>query len=532
MGGWSAAGLGRAIAGSPGARRAFVFAVGIGIGAVVSVLLVPVVQDTSTSSVSVGERRGPASAEIADRSSAEGPTADSGGDASQDASDGGVVGAPVATGPAGPVDDGAPTGGGGGAGGGGGTGGGGGGDDDGEPEDNGIRGVTADSVKIGVAVPSTGALGDVSDTFNIGDPQEQMEAVLDGWQREGLVPVQGRDVQFVYREYDIFSGDEQTAVCNAFVKDDEVFAVVGIRFFSSGSECVAGEHDTPLVTIDGVSSEVYERTWPYYVSVRFSLTTMFRNWVHWAHERGILEGKKLGVYHETEMAAQVEDVIEPELDKLGYDAPVKVDAGSGEGFGGSSRDSVAVQQFQTEGVEVLMPLIGSTQFASFMQQAESQGYRPTYIDSDFADHSSDAATSIFPAEQYDGTEAMSGKRVGEAAAGILHPRAEACLSNYERYSDREISREPPESAEYDTILTVCDDGHTVLRGLQEAGRDLTPLSFVGGLEAVRDEVMAGHGPVSFSGSAHHGVTRQRTVRWDADCACWNATGSFAPLWVG
>lgn len=521
-----------------GAGGAFVLLTGVALGVLVSALVIPSVQDTTRlvagdENAGLVAGRGPAGTEtgtVAD----EVPEALTGGDGSVGGSTDQRThreptadsGAPVGDGASDPADDGSGDGSGGP-----------GSDSSGSEQESGndVRGVTGDSIEIGVAVPDLGAVQHLSPEFDIGDAREQMEAVLDGWEREGHVPVHGRNVQFVYRQFDIFSGDEQTAACNGFVKDDEVFAVIGVRYFEDGARCLAGEHDTPVVGLNSVRGVVYEETWPYYATVRTSLTKMFRNWVHWADQHDLLAGHRLGIYYETPYEGEITNAIELELEALGYtQTPVKVEAGSGEGFGGGSRDSVAVQQFSSEGVDVLMPILGATQFASFMQQAEAQGYRPTYLGTDFSDHTSDATASLFPADQYDGTLAMTSKRVGAIAAGSgPHPRSEACVSNYERYSGQDIPRESPESAEYEQILVSCDGAHVMLEALRGAGRQLDRATLMRGLDDVDELVLPGHGDVTYSSSERDGVAKQRTAQWQGDCGCWVArgTGEFEPYWV-
>lgn len=392
------------------------------------------------------------------------------------------------------------------------------------------RGVTGETIKIGVAIPDLGNLGSVSKNFDIGDVEQQIEAILDGWRRDERLPVHGRDIEVVFKGYNIFSSDQQVAVCNELVRDESVFAVVGLRFFNAGAECVASEQQTPVITLDGAAASVYERGAPYFFTVRYSRTTMFRNWVHWAHEEGILEGRKIGVYYESELQDLVDGAVEPTLQELGYELTEKVDAGSGEGVGGGAQDSVAVQRFKSAGVEVLLPMIGSTQYVSVMQQAESLDYHPTYIDNDFGDHTSDAGASIFIPDQFDGTQAMTGKRVGQFASGADIPDVtRECVENYERYAATEVPLESPESAELDTILAGCDDMAVLLAGLENAGEELTFDSFVAGLETIEGLELAGHGDVTYSSTRHEGVGQQRTVTWSADCRCWAAEGDFSDL---
>ena len=48
-------------------------------------------------------------------------------------------------------------------------------------------------------------------------------------------------------------------------------------------------------------------------------------------------------------------------------------------------------------------LVSSIAATNFMQQAEGQAYRPTYIDNDLAFATTDTAASTKPASQFDGT---------------------------------------------------------------------------------------------------------------------------------
>lgn len=392
------------------------------------------------------------------------------------------------------------------------------------------RGVTGDTIKIGIAMPDLGSLATLSKAFDLGDIERQIRAVVEGWRDDGSVPVHGRDLELVFRGFNILSADQQIGICNAFTRDDDVFAVVGLRFFDTGGECVGAEKQTPVITLEGAFDSVYQRTHPYLFTVRYSNTTMFRNWAHWAHERGALEGRRIGVYYESELEDQVEEVLEPELAELGYELTQKIDAGTGEGVGGGSQDAVAVQRFKSAGVEVLFSMTGASQLTSVMGQADSLDYRPTFLSTEFGDHTSDPASIIFIPGQYDGTEAMTGRRVGRRGEEP-HERKVECVENYERYSDQDIPIEIPESARLENVLLGCDVMSVLLLGLEHAGEELTHETFVAGLEAIEEAEMAAHGSVSYSSRRHDGATEQKTAEWSAECKCWEALTEFQPLWT-
>lgn len=496
---------------------------GLAVGVLLGALIIPATQESTEVAVSADDADGPEGT----RSTEDGGDATSAGGGDQGGSEasgpGGGQGAsgPLddATSPGGEVlagegdapgaEDGAPG-------------------PDGGSEDTGVRGVTEDMVRIGVAYPDLAAFEQVSEDFAVGDQEEQMEAVLAAWRRDGLVPVHGRDVEFIFREFDIFSSDEKIAACNAFVKDDEVFAVIAGRFFDEGSECVAERFETPLITPNSAPESLYERTAPFYFTLRPPWEHLFRNWMHWADTGGHLEGKTIGLFYESEVRGPVTTGIKDELAARGYEIAAEVE---GEGAGvGTSQDQLAVQQFRQNGVDLALLVVGGTSAINFMNFAESQAYRPTYIDTDFSEHTTDAAASAYPPNQYHGTLAMTATRVGEISAGMPVPPATGkCVSDYEEYSGEDVRPEGRETAEYNSVVISCDMANPMLQALIGAGRELTPGGLVDAFEGIEGTSLAAHGDLSFGPGRHHGVSQQRTVEWTRECECWKARGSFEPF---
>ena len=199
---------------------------------------------------------------------------------------------------------------------------------------------------------------------------------------------------------------------------------------------------------------------------------------------------------------------------------------------GGPQDAVAVQQFRSKGVDLAILF---TSKMGFLQQAQAQGYKPTFIDSDEEFGTSDTATSTYPAAEWAGTFGMVGRRVGEPAAGQpLSPQQEACVANYERYSGQKVARpghSGHESAEYAYIESDCDEATVLITALRTAGSTLTPQSFVAGAETMKGVPMLRYPSVTYGPGKHDGVDSQRTVQWRQSCTCWVAMGQFGPLWV-
>jgi hypothetical protein len=384
--------------------------------------------------------------------------------------------------------------------------------------------VPAQVVRIGVAFPDLEAFAVLNPEFGIGDPEAQALAVVDQWTREGLLPA-GIGVELVFGKYNIISDSAKLGVCTAFAQDSDVFAAVSSVSFTVGAECLATRFEIPIIDTDGAPPSLYQRGAPWYFTLRADHGTHLRNYAQWAIDSGLFTGN-VGVYYETRLDEGVEEMRE-QIASAGFEIASET-ATSGEGVG-SPEDPIAVQRFIADGADVVLPLVGGSSLAGVMGFAESQGFRPLYLSTDYGEQTADVSGKSLPAEQYDGALAMTMKRSGEIAAGMVNEEAEACLSNYERYSGTDIERRAPETGEYASILRTCDLLSLVLAGLHGAASDLTRENYVAALENAGDFTPAGVAPGSFGPNDHSLVDHYRAIQWDAGCPCWKAVSDFIPM---
>ncbi len=384
--------------------------------------------------------------------------------------------------------------------------------------------VPARIVRIGVAFPDLEAFAVLNPEFGIGDPEAQALAVVDQWIREGLLP-EGIGVELVFGKYNIISDSAKLGVCTAFAQDSDVFAAVSSVSFTVGAECLATRFEIPVIDTDGAPPSLYQRGAPWFFTLRADHGKHLRNYAQWAIDSGLFEGT-VGMYYETRLDEGVAELRE-QVAAAGYEIASET-ATSGEGVG-SPEDPIAVQRFIVDGVDVALPLVGGSSLAGVMGFAESQGYRPLYLSTDYGEQTADVSGKSLPAEQYDGALAMTMKRAGEIAAGMANEEAEACLSNYERYSGTDIERRAPETGEFASILRTCDLLSLVLAGLHGAAADLTRQNYVAALENAGDFTPAGVAPGSFGPNDHSLVDHYRAIQWDAGCPCWRAVSGFIPM---
>jgi ABC-type branched-subunit amino acid transport system substrate-binding protein len=386
-----------------------------------------------------------------------------------------------------------------------------------------VRGVSDDTVRIGVTYPDLAGLRSLGPEYDNGDVPKQWRALLERWKRERKSPVAGRNIEFVFRTYPVLDTASQRAACAGLIQDDKVFAVVGVAYFQVGTECVVREFNTPLIGSDGATEAVFARSNGNLISLYLSQDAIIRNWAKFAADQGFVRGKNVGIYHlTTGIDPEMAKLFKSELEKNG--AAKVVIATTDQSLGGPN-DALAAQKFRAEGVKTAFVL---TSKSGFMQQAQAQGYKPQYVESDYLFGSADSTQSTDPPEQADGMIGITVTHNGEAKAGIKPPAGEqACIDNYKQVTGEQPN--PPGSAEYNYIKLSCDLGTVLLHGLNAAARYLTPQTLIAGVESLRTTETLQIGGLAYSKNRHWGADRARTIQWHGDCKCWKATGGYYPL---
>ena len=396
------------------------------------------------------------------------------------------------------------------------------------------RGVTATSVKIGIAMPDTSVYKALNANFDSGDLQQKVLAVVDRWKRENKVPIAGRNVELVFKTVNPLDSNAQQSSCTDFIQTDQVFAVVAVGEYGVGVDCVAKTFKTPIISDQSanyVTDQDMQSELPYRFQAAMTSDRLDRNWIQWANSRGLLAGKKIGLYYARggSNPDQPGQVIINELKKVGI-TPAVVQA-TDSALGGPD-DQLAVQKFQAAGVNLaILPMSSITQ-SNFQRYAQAQGYKPAYIENDLVYNSDDFVASTMIQEQIDGTFALTARHEGEFGAHQLDPVAESCAENYERYSNTKLDRSKQTGFWVYTAL-ACDQMSMLLTGLQAAGGDLTPQRFIAGLEAMNNVPMARFGNVTFSPTKHDGESSVRTIQYHSSCACYQTVGdpAFGPLFT-
>ena len=380
------------------------------------------------------------------------------------------------------------------------------------------------TLRIGFAYADVSAFTILNDKFSIGDPEVQAASVLQAWRREGILPINGIDLEFVYAKFNNLSPEDQLGACTSLAEDEDVFAVITSRDFQVGSQCLAERYGIPVIDSSGLPRSAYARSAPWLFTVRADESQVLESFAAWATEKGALDGKRIGIYWDTRSQEAV-DAFKAALVELGHEIASDLPS-DGEGIG-SPQDQIVIQRFVADSVDLAILLVGTSSVTNFLASAEQQGYQPDLLFPEWANQLTDVSTASFPQALVDGVEAMPMSRLGEIAAGFeLNPQAVTCIENFESFSGEEVALESPESGETGQSLFTCDLMSILLEGLRNAGDDPTPESFVASLEMIENFPLAAWGNLSFSADDHAGVDQVRTARWATACECWTAMGEF------
>ena len=388
-------------------------------------------------------------------------------------------------------------------------------------------GEVRQTLRIGFAYQDVGAFAVLNDKFSIGDVELQAAAVLEAWRRDGLLPINGVDLEFVYAEFNHLSPEDQLGVCTRFAQDEEVFAVISSRDFPIGAKCLTERYGIPVIDSSGLARSDYELGAPWLFTVRADQSQVMEGFVAWADRKGAFDGKRIGLYWDTR-SEEAHDAFVAALADIGVEVASDLPS-DGEGIG-SPQDAIVVQRFVSDDVDLAILMVGTSSVTNFLASSEQQGYDPSLLFPEWANQLTDVSTQSFPQGLVDGAEAMTMSRVGEVAGGFdLNPQAVTCVDNYEAFTGETVELVSPESGETNQMLFTCDLMSLLMEGLRNAGENPTKESFVAALEQITDFPLAAWGNVTFTADDHAGVDQVRTIKWSSDCECWTAQGDFEPI---
>jgi ABC-type branched-subunit amino acid transport system substrate-binding protein len=179
-------------------------------------------------------------------------------------------------------------------------------------------GVTADSVKLGIALVDFECIKQYTDQIRVGQPAVYEAFIKDINDKGGVA---GRKIVPVIKEYCPLTNEQILTYCTAFTQDDNVFAVLGtfIDFSGDAQTCIAKQQKRLLVTFD-LTQAIMDRSPAGYIVTPGTIPERGVNiLLDLADKEGTLDGKKVAVLGDTNVKSIINDSIEPGLKELGVE---------------------------------------------------------------------------------------------------------------------------------------------------------------------------------------------------------------------
>jgi hypothetical protein len=380
-------------------------------------------------------------------------------------------------------------------------------------------------IKIGIEPGGTGATSATEVSI--------YNAMLSYEQKQGQLPVFGRDIQLVTQAFDSTSTNRPTlerAACVSLAQDDHIFAALSFPWDAS---CLASFKIPAIATVR--TDAAMTADWPYAFSLTGNYNEVYRNMAPWANSLGLLKGRVLGVYHGNDAGRQalIDQNFVPGFTKLGYKIT--------EDIGGATQADVqvAVQKFKAAGVNTVFLY---NQIGAFANYAASQDYHPTYILGSASeiggtwDFGGGPAYVGMTAANFNGTYGLDNTLLGDDGVGTDPPvpaAGVACEQIIQQGTGlvAGLTGTPTEQALWVEEQAACDSVKALVTALHAAGANLTQGGLIKGLETIQGQKSGEFSDITFTPTNHFASALLRTVQFNGSCTCWKVVKENIPPWV-
>ncbi len=381
-------------------------------------------------------------------------------------------------------------------------------------------GVTPTTISVGIPVPELSNLGQLGQTE--GNPQLQWEAFIANQNAHG--GILGRQIVPTYVPIDLTSADSLEQACIQMTEQDHVFAVLQSGgYYGAPILCLTQQHQTPFIGQASANDYYYQESNGLFFSISPDNDRALKNQVVSMQRDGDFTGEKIGILDDGgDDALLVNETLLPALTADGYKVAYRISLSSDPSTA-ESQIPVAIQQMQADGVNLVLPVASLVAADLFGQEAESDGYTPTYVLSDVNGGATDNYALYMPAS-FDGSIGYTSLNTGEYQAGIADaPQDAACAAIYTQETGDTLSQS---NEEYATAVTACGILNLFVKGATNAGADLTTSSLSKGMQAIGQFPMPYGSVGSFGPGKFDAPDSTRKVIWRYSCKCWLPDGPY------
>jgi len=380
-----------------------------------------------------------------------------------------------------------------------------------------FRGVTAESIAVGVVAIDYVGLADFGIDLNRGDARAMFEAAVQAINERG--GIHGRRLDIATEAYLPTSGVAADAACLRLTEDRESFIVVG-EFRLDEALCYTERNNTAVVALSEQSQERIDRSVAPYVSVAGQIEADARVWVDTVVASGALDGKKVGVIGFASVDDALYHAVVASLQDAGIDAVAGlVDESANDINQSVASAEIVFERFGVEGVEVT---INANVLAGPIGTAADRGYETTWMQIPYLSPAAFSGSEI-DFDYVDGMISVTPTPVGTVDQPAVRddPLMVECVEMLETRTDEVIDFAlHPEVRNLFSAMDACALATVLELGLTAAGPELTNETLAAGFESLGEFPLAGYYSADLGPDDQGAINPSQLVRFSADEGVW------------
>jgi len=392
------------------------------------------------------------------------------------------------------------------------------------------QGVSADSISLGVMLANLDYLSSTGVAASNGTVDERTrvwQALVDDANARGGAA--GRTIKLSVHDFDPLTASSGSDACRRLTEDDKVFATItDVGITEQIATCFARQHGVPMIVYDSQDTTAYEQAGGLLFTTMPSNDRIVYNHVLTLHERGLLQGKTIGIVTTDQGGSKAPERTElPLLDSLGYHVAHRSHL-SDDIPTAQSQIPVEVSQMRSAGVDFIIWEGGPTYSNVWLNQAQRTGYNPTYSFDELASGSDDFSIQTV-SNKIDGYAWSVRRRSDRRTDAAPDPGDAACTQKAAQGSGVAIDRST--DLYWDTV-EYCSQLSAFVDALNTLPNPTRP-DFAAVVSNLGQRPDLETGPPGVGGSWVSGkpdaADYARQLAHDPSCRCWRPAGDWFPL---
>lgn len=380
------------------------------------------------------------------------------------------------------------------------------------------KGVTAETISIGVTAIDWDTLAEFGVLFGRSNSGDLWQAALEAINDRG--GIHGRTIEVLVEEFLPVGSESFDESCNRLTQDEEVFLIVG-QALEDHVLCAVEVNETAAVTVAGMADPILDRARAPYATLWASFETQAENLVALVEDAGVLDGATIGISGSADVGVVEYQTIVDAFRAAGYDVVEGLSAANDGDIPETSRAmALAFERFRDAGVDFT---VSTTGVPLEIFTAQDAGYDPgQWLLTIVLDDSSLSEAGV-DADYVDGALAIVNSPVSTDRQPSMgdDPAVAACIDGLEERAGRELPYELGlEISDLAIALYACAIADIVETAMLAAGPNLTYDTFQAGLESIGDIDLAGYFESSLDAGDLGAAKGLRLARFDADTGAW------------